>query len=149
MVKPKMWQIVLAAAVIGTAWLSVIGGLAESAWTTKPTTSELISASSRLKMPENSEPAPLDVFSKVTFIGAVSKTATRLPMPLITDHFRNQAVKLNWNLKATRDTKNGQKTTYCDGTFAHQIELTQRRDRTEIYAGTYWHSDKSSDLYCR
>jgi len=118
-------------------------------WSEKPSMARLREEAAKLRMPigfRTSEDAR--AFSKVTYLGLAREGYSHQPIDEVVKHFNKLADKNAWKRKAERRSSDRIVIIYCDGPFAHLVEIDQK-DNLKIYAGTYWSSSRTSEKYCR
>lgn len=147
--KNKFVLVVFGCIFILISWLLVTQSLARGDWSDRPTDGELRAANDGLKFPKNSEVSAQRALSRGTFVGMTAEGKTALTIELASRHFLDLATRNDWKLRSDRLVATGRRMIFCEGRFAHDVELSARGRETLIYAGTYWETDVNSSRYCK
>jgi len=129
-------------------WLYIVVSSLDGDWKGQPSMGELSTAALSLKMPQGLL-VTTSRSSKITFIAEVKKARSSESVSELYQYFSDLAKGNSWREKLRSKRPSGIMMVYCDGKYAHLIEINHRESFTRIYAGTYWHSNPSSDTYCR
>lgn len=130
-------------------WLQVGESFVESDWEGKPSATELKRGAEKLKFPDGIPNPSLEIYSKITFVGFAARSSSNLSVADLEQVFANQAEEMKFKLVSRKESRVSRRLLYCDGRFARVIELQRQGESTKIHLGTYWHSNRKSDLYCR
>lgn len=150
LVKRGILLSVLVVTVVGIAFVWSLQSTFENAdWTGKPDASELKLANAQLELPSSTKGDSLSVFSKTTFVGASREVVVRGSTVEWEGHLASIAARHGWTLTSRREKNNELRLAYCAGNVSQIVSLRPKGSEVAIFAGTYWDSDKSTDLYCR
>lgn len=147
--KAKLVFVALVCTFIVISWLSVTRSLVRGDWSGRPSDGELQAANEGLRFPQNSDVRTQRALSRGTFIGLTAEAKTALTVEVASRHFLDLARRNEWTLRSDRFVAGGRRMIFCDGRFAHDIELSARGAEALIYAGTYWETDVNSPRYCK
>lgn len=118
-------------------------------WSDEPSMARLREEAAKLRMPLGFQASEdTRAFSKITYRGLVREGFSDQSFDEVIKHFNRMADKNTWTRKTERRNLYRTVLIYCDGPFAHLVEIDQK-ENVRIYAGTYWSSSRSSEKYCR
>lgn len=145
----RLFRTLLVAGVAIAMLISLRSTFNAADWSGRPDLDQLRRANGQLELPADADGEPLRVFDKVSSVGASRNVVTRQSVIDVDRHFTDVAIRHGWKVSSRRAKKGEVRTVYCAGDVAQIVSLRQRGDMTAIFAGTFWHSNTSSDRYCR
>lgn len=139
---------VIGGCLIGASWLTVGKSVVTGDWSNKPNESYLEQMNSRLEVPPRSSISAGKYFSRGTYMGISRDVATDLGAEAATAYFSSVANRRGWTTQVDQLKADGRLLIFCDGRFAHRLEIKGRAKRALIHTSTYWHTNVESPLYC-